>query len=326
MAKINTTNYQPITAWNGTQDLLIVEQPDGTKVATPEQVKQFVEAGDFESTGEIIDGHGNILAKKADITTVTIPAFTPSEAGWRRICKIKQTSGNSAGGMIYVGGSWSNRQPASASIAVNIMQSRASLTLLSSANIDALMTSMRLVYVSGNEYWLDIYFPSYSNVQGPNRLTFTGDIAVSDIQNPISITTDSTAATDEISLNQNVSGTVLTDKRASIVGNFTIDTTQHPNAENNIIVRQFGKVVSINGYILRANLPNSGTSYILGALSNVSNPPVYIRTLGTIADAAYNNGDIVYLSVGTEGRIAIKTRSSVGSSKAVFFSVTYIAN
>lgn len=44
MAKINTTNYQPVTSWNGTQDLLIVEQPDGTKVATPEQVKQFMDA------------------------------------------------------------------------------------------------------------------------------------------------------------------------------------------------------------------------------------------------------------------------------------------
>lgn len=62
MAKINTTNYQPVTAWNGTQDLLIVEQPDGTKVATPEQVKQYVEAGDFEATGEIKDGNGNVLS------------------------------------------------------------------------------------------------------------------------------------------------------------------------------------------------------------------------------------------------------------------------
>lgn len=68
MAKINTTNYQPVTAWNGTQDLFVVEQPDGTKVATPEQVKQYVEAGDFEATGEVKDRHGNILADmvKAD--------------------------------------------------------------------------------------------------------------------------------------------------------------------------------------------------------------------------------------------------------------------
>jgi hypothetical protein len=42
MAKINTLNYQTVAAWNGSQDLFIVEQPDGTKVATPAMVKQYV--------------------------------------------------------------------------------------------------------------------------------------------------------------------------------------------------------------------------------------------------------------------------------------------
>lgn len=214
MAKINTSNYQPVTSWNGTQDLLIVEQPDGTKVATPEQVKQYVESGNFTATGEITDGHGNILAdmaKKADITTVTIPAFTPSEAGWRRICKIKPVgSVASADGLIYVGGGWTNGQPPSASAAVSIMATKASLTLLSSTGGDVKMTAMRLVHDSVAEYWLDVYFVAYSANHGPLKLTFTGDIAVSDIQNPISITTDATAATAEISLNQKVSGIVLT--------------------------------------------------------------------------------------------------------------------
>lgn len=213
MAKINTTNYQPVTSWNGTQDLLIVEQPDGTKVATPEQVKQYVEAGDFEATGEIKDGHGNILAKKADITTVTIPAFTPSEAGWRRICKIKPTSVNTIEGVIHVGGEWSNGQPPSASVAVNTMYSSASLTLLSSClRGGTIMTAIRLISPnsSGSTYWLDVYFQASSVRQGAFKLKFTGDIAVSDIQDPISITTDATAATAEVSLNQNVRGTVLT--------------------------------------------------------------------------------------------------------------------
>lgn len=70
MAKINTLNYQTVAAWNGSQDLFVVEQSDGTKVATPAMVKQFIEAGDFEATGEIEDGHGNILkdmAKSADM-------------------------------------------------------------------------------------------------------------------------------------------------------------------------------------------------------------------------------------------------------------------
>lgn len=72
MAKINTLNYQTVASWNGSQDLFVVEQPDGTKVATPAMVKQFIQAGDFVATGEVKDGHGNILkdmAKSADVNT-----------------------------------------------------------------------------------------------------------------------------------------------------------------------------------------------------------------------------------------------------------------
>lgn len=75
MAKINTLNYQTVAAWNGSQDLFVVEQPDGTKVATPNMVKQFIEAGDFEATGEVKDGHGNILkdmAKSEDVNNLLV--------------------------------------------------------------------------------------------------------------------------------------------------------------------------------------------------------------------------------------------------------------
>lgn len=70
MPRISTDNYDTVASWNGSQDLFIVEQPDGTKVATPAMVKQFIEAGDFTATGEIEDGHGNVLknmAKSADV-------------------------------------------------------------------------------------------------------------------------------------------------------------------------------------------------------------------------------------------------------------------
>jgi hypothetical protein len=72
MPRISTDNYDTVASWNGSQDLFVVEQPDGTKVATPAMVKQFIEAGDFEATGEVKDGHGNILAdmaKSADVDT-----------------------------------------------------------------------------------------------------------------------------------------------------------------------------------------------------------------------------------------------------------------
>lgn len=70
MPRISTDNYDTVASWNGSQDLFVVEQPDGTKVATPAMVKQFIEAGDFEAAGEVKDGHGNILkdmAKSADV-------------------------------------------------------------------------------------------------------------------------------------------------------------------------------------------------------------------------------------------------------------------
>lgn len=67
MPKVNTFNYDTIASWNGSEDLFVVEQPDGTKVATPAMVKQFIEAGDFEATGEVKDGHGNILADMAKV-------------------------------------------------------------------------------------------------------------------------------------------------------------------------------------------------------------------------------------------------------------------
>lgn len=73
MPRISTDNYDTVASWNGSQDLFVVEQPDGTKVATPAMVKQFIEAGNFTATGEVKDGHGNILkdmAKSANVDEV----------------------------------------------------------------------------------------------------------------------------------------------------------------------------------------------------------------------------------------------------------------
>lgn len=67
MPRISTDNYDTVASWNGSQDLFVVEQPDGTKVATPAMVKQFIEAGNFTATGEVEDGHGNKLSGVVDI-------------------------------------------------------------------------------------------------------------------------------------------------------------------------------------------------------------------------------------------------------------------
>ena len=79
MPRISTDNYDTVASWNGSQDLFIVEQPDGTKVATPAMVKQFIEAGDFEATGKVEDGNGNKLSdivKKAEINPSKFSDYT----------------------------------------------------------------------------------------------------------------------------------------------------------------------------------------------------------------------------------------------------------
>ena len=67
-------NLPSIESMNGSQDAFVIEQTDGSedksRKVSPAQIKQFIEAGDFEATGEVKDGHGNILkdmAKAADV-------------------------------------------------------------------------------------------------------------------------------------------------------------------------------------------------------------------------------------------------------------------
>ena len=169
-----------------------------------------------DSTHRLVtDTEKSSWSGKADQTTVTIPPFVPSQAGWRRICKISGSdlesgTGSAGTGLIYVGGYWSNGTPKSALLSVNIVYSSASLTLLSNYSGDSgMINAIRLVHIIHNQYWVDVYFPAYSSKTGPHTLKFTGDIEISDIQNPISITTDTTAAA-EMSLTKTVSGVVFT--------------------------------------------------------------------------------------------------------------------
>lgn len=73
MAKINTLNYQTVAAWNGSQDLFVVEQPDGTKVATPEQVKQYV-------LGNSIDDIYSVMGQNGAKNLIPYPYY--SESGY----------------------------------------------------------------------------------------------------------------------------------------------------------------------------------------------------------------------------------------------------
>lgn len=92
MPKVNTFNYDTIASWNGSQDLFVVEQPDGTKVATPAMVKQFIEAGNFTVTGNIEDGDGNQLADIA--IKLGDPASASGVTGYDAFAKISALNSN----------------------------------------------------------------------------------------------------------------------------------------------------------------------------------------------------------------------------------------
>lgn len=97
MAKINTLNYQTVASWNGSQDLFVVEQPDGTKVATPAMVKQYVLDGVTETSEQYAECS---TARNVAAKTVTLPGFK-LEAGARISVRFTDTgSSNPASGHI----------------------------------------------------------------------------------------------------------------------------------------------------------------------------------------------------------------------------------
>ena len=72
MPRISTDNYDTVASWNGSQDLFVVEQPDGTKVATPAQVKQYV-LGDMD---DVPTQNSNNPVKSGGIfSTMAVPKY-----------------------------------------------------------------------------------------------------------------------------------------------------------------------------------------------------------------------------------------------------------
>jgi hypothetical protein len=58
MPRISTDNYDTVASWNGSQDLFVVEQPDGTKVATPAMVKQYVLGNSIDDIYSVMGQNG----------------------------------------------------------------------------------------------------------------------------------------------------------------------------------------------------------------------------------------------------------------------------
>ena len=109
------------------------------------------------------------------------------------------------------------------------------------------------------------------------------------------------------------------EKQTTITGAFTAST-----GTQNFVVKQNGKVVSVNGFVSGATLTAWQTK-TLGTISGVSLPPAVIRTIGGVAAQAYQHPeDVAYIGVGTNGEVTVL--SNQDGSKAVYFNLTYIVD
>lgn len=99
----------------------------------------------------------------------------------------------------------------------------------------------------------------------------------------------------------------------------------HGGAANNLVIKQYGKVVSIQGWISSLGALNVGPN-LLGTIGGVDFPPNTIRTVFKIADAAYSNGTICYGIIDTNGEVTVTLPTSKSSGQTVTISVTYVAN
>ena len=120
-------------------------------------------------------------------------------------------------------------------------------------------------------------------------------------------------------LNQKILDTKLMDKVTVKFGTFT---KSQVGMTNNIVVRQFGEVVTINGWVSNATL-TANTATKIGEISNVTMPPEVIRTYCNVGGNAYQVGTLSYIGLGTNGEIGV-TSSNGGSGKAIFFEMAYI--
>lgn len=103
-----------------------------------------------------------------------------------------------------------------------------------------------------------------------------------------------------------------------IVGAFT---KAQSGSSSHIFVRQFGKVVVINGWIENLTLFTS-TYTKIGTISGVSMPPDTIRLRGAAGSAAYLVGNDAYIAIITNGDVQV----TASGGTVVYFNATYVAD
>ena len=160
MAKINTLNYQPLSVWDGDDDLFIVQQVDNTKVATPNQIRDYVLAGGAVLINKLFaecSTARNVAAK-----TVTLPGFE-LKTGTRITVRFTDTGASN---------------PSSGNITLNVNGTGAKEIVDSHTNMTKLTYDVNMFY--NNMTWDFIYDGTYwVYLNRDNNTTYTSKAASS---------------------------------------------------------------------------------------------------------------------------------------------------
>ena len=142
--------------------------------------------------------------------------------GWYRVCKVEGASLDT-NFIIHTSGDWNTTAPTNATVLVNTVNSSASITQLGGKLYTNMITKIRLVSVSGNIFWLDVYIGgSSSSVTRDNSqfLDLYGQVHVFEEQNPTAPYTQTVTAAASIDLKA-ISGNVITSEGGTITGSLT---------------------------------------------------------------------------------------------------------
>lgn len=94
---------------------------------------------------------------------------------------------------------------------------------------------------------------------------------------------------------------------------------------SNIVVKQFGKVVTVNGYADNISVGTANSNVNVATVSGVSLPPTIIRTFCGVGNNAYSPPqNIGFLGFDTNGTLYIQSPST--GTKQIYLSFSYVAN
>lgn len=112
----------------------------------------------------------------------------------------------------------------------------------------------------------------------------------------------------------------LTDDTTYKTGSFTAGES---GFFHSLTIKQFGKVVTINGYVQNIS-PVGNTPLVLGTVSGVDMPPLDLRATAAIASAAYEDpSQMAYLTLTTSGELKVRCENAA-TNVSTYFSVSYI--